>query len=263
MAGRGNPSITPMAKIEKTRKLTPKQAAFCAEYLIDLNATQAAIRAGYSVKTAASQGERLLRNVEIQNGVQQMMAARAEQVELTAAGVLDELASLAFFDPGELGSALISGPADLAKLPEKVRRAIVGWNWDRAGNFTLKLADKLRALDLVGQHLGMWRTKVEHTGKDGGPLVMENPRPSIEAVAEFSNALFEGFRTFRHEETGEAAELDQQALNSLAEIVADFSAAGDRHGVDAANTGHMLAMGWVIRKNLRPPASYLGKETDP
>lgn len=59
--------------------MTPKQAAFVAEYLVDKNATQAAIRAGYSKKTAASQGERLLRNVEIRAAIDAAMQERTEQ----------------------------------------------------------------------------------------------------------------------------------------------------------------------------------------
>ena len=74
--------------------LTPKQQAFAREYCLDKNATQAAIRAGYSAKTAASQGERLLRNVEIRAEVERTLAASAEKIELTVASVSAKLVAL-------------------------------------------------------------------------------------------------------------------------------------------------------------------------
>ncbi|MDI9853820.1 terminase small subunit [Comamonas sp. 17RB] len=79
-------------------ELTPKQARFVAEYLIDLNATQAAIRAGYSAKTAASQGARLLKQGGVARAVQAAQQARAVRTEITQDRVLQELARIAFFD---------------------------------------------------------------------------------------------------------------------------------------------------------------------
>jgi phage terminase small subunit len=73
--------------------LTPKQQLFCDEYLIDLNATQAAIRAGYSAKTAYSIGERLLRNVEIQEVLQELKKERHERTKINADYVLQRLGS--------------------------------------------------------------------------------------------------------------------------------------------------------------------------
>ena len=79
-------------------KLTPKQSTFVAEYLVDLNATQAAIRAGYSEKTANEQGSRLLANVKITDAIADAMANRAERTEITQDRVLRELARLGFSD---------------------------------------------------------------------------------------------------------------------------------------------------------------------
>ena len=76
-----------MAKEE----LTPKQAAFVREYLVDLNATQAAIRAGYSQKTAGQQGEALLKKLEIQQAVKEAQSVRAAKVDLQAVHVLEGL----------------------------------------------------------------------------------------------------------------------------------------------------------------------------
>ena len=82
--------------------LTPRQAAFCVEYLVDLNATQAAVRAGYSERTAKQQGARLLTNVDVAAEIQRLMAARSERTEITVDEVLRELWSIAMADPNDL-----------------------------------------------------------------------------------------------------------------------------------------------------------------
>ena len=82
--------------------LSPKQAAFVAEYLIDLNATRAAIRAGYSERTAGWTGCRLLRNAAVREAVEREQARRAERTGITADRVLAELANIAFADPRDL-----------------------------------------------------------------------------------------------------------------------------------------------------------------
>lgn len=76
--------------------LTKKQQRFVAEYLLDLNATQAAIRAGYFERTARQQGQRLLSNVDIQAAIQKQLEARSERTQITADRVLEELAKLGF-----------------------------------------------------------------------------------------------------------------------------------------------------------------------
>lgn len=76
--------------------LTDKQQRFVDEYLIDLNATQAAIRAGYSEKTARSIGQRLLTNVDIQKAIEEAQSKRAERTEITQDMVLQELAKIGF-----------------------------------------------------------------------------------------------------------------------------------------------------------------------
>jgi phage terminase small subunit len=82
--------------------LTHKQARFVEEYLVDLNATQAAIRCGYSPKTAYSQGQRLLKDVEVATAVAEGMAERSKRTEITADNVLRELWAIATADPNEL-----------------------------------------------------------------------------------------------------------------------------------------------------------------
>lgn len=79
-----------MTSLAKVPSLTPKQAAFVAEYLIDLNATQAAIRAGYSAKTADVQGPRLLGNVRIAAALAAAQTKRTERTEITQDWVLQK-----------------------------------------------------------------------------------------------------------------------------------------------------------------------------
>lgn len=160
------------------KKLTPKQERFVAEYLIDLNATQAAIRAGYSQRTANEQGARLLANVSVRSSLQSAMKKREERTKITQDRVLEEYAKLAFLDPRRFydDSGWLK-PVHL--LDEDVAAALVGVDviesYDKEGQSTsttkkVKFADKKGALDSVARHLGMFKDKVELTGKDGVPL---------------------------------------------------------------------------------------------
>ncbi|MER8797204.1 terminase small subunit [Mesorhizobium sp. M0984] len=168
--------------------LTPKQERFVTEYLIDLNATQAAVRAGYSERTANQQGPRLLENADVQAAIDNAKGDRSERTQVEAERVLKEIAAMAFYDPADLTieveredgeephpSIVVDGriirglrsPADILRLPEKVRRAIVGWGWDRNGNFTVKLADKSRALDQLARHLSLYNDRIDVSLTDG------------------------------------------------------------------------------------------------
>jgi phage terminase small subunit len=153
-------------------KLTPKQRRFADEYLIDLNATQAAIRAGYSPKTAGQIGEENLKKPEIQKALQERMKARSERTGITQDRVLQEYARLAFFDPRKLFDE--SGNLKrVSELDEDVAAIIAGMDVVEIGNAQvgeglvrkLKLADKLGALNSVARHLGMFNDKlnVNHT----------------------------------------------------------------------------------------------------
>lgn len=166
--------------------MTPKQALFVQEFLVDLNGTQAAIRAGYSEKTAKEQAAQILARPEIAAAINAAMADRADKLEITAERVLSEIATMAFYDPSDLmidGEAepdadeawVIEGRiihglrnvADIKRLPENVRRAIVGWHWDKAGNFVVKLADKSKALDQLARHLSLYNDKLMLGSVDG------------------------------------------------------------------------------------------------
>lgn len=141
------------------KKLTPKQQMFVKEYLIDLNATQAAIRTGYSEKTAQEQASRLLSNVIIKNEIQKHMDKRSEKTGIDGIRVLAEIECMAFYDPADYIN--VKSPEDIPSLTEKARRAIIGWSWDKDGNFVLKLSPKTPSLDQYGRHLKLFTDKIE------------------------------------------------------------------------------------------------------
>lgn len=152
--------------------LTVKQARFVDEYLIDLNATQAAIRAKYSARTANEQGARLLAKASIQDYLSKRMKARSDRTEITQERVLKEFARLAFFDPRKLLNE-DGSPKPLNELDDDTAAVISGLDLEciNAGDVTIgtvrkyKIADKKGALDSVARHLGMFNDKlnVNHT----------------------------------------------------------------------------------------------------
>lgn len=163
--------------------LTPKQERFVAEYLIDLNATQAAIRAGYSAKTAGAVGHENLRKPEISKAVQEAMKAREQRTEITQDRVLQELAKLGFANMQDYMRITPEGEpvADLSQLSRDQAAAITEFTvedfTDGRGEDSrdvrrvkFKLADKRAALVDIGKHLGMFKDKVELTGANGGPV---------------------------------------------------------------------------------------------
>lgn len=169
--------------------LTPRQARFAEEYLVDLNATQAAIRAGYSSKTAHSAGPRLLENVGVQAAIARAMEERSRRTALTADRVLEEIAKIAFSDVRRLfdgeGNALRPGDLDddtaaaiaSIKVTEQ-RRPDGDGKADMEQVREVRMVDKLGALNLAARHLGLLvdksETKNEVTGKDGGPVQHEH-----------------------------------------------------------------------------------------
>lgn len=125
--------------LERWYEVTEKQKVFADEYLIDLNATRAYKVAYPTVKnddTAAQAGSRMLRNVKVAEYIQKRIQERQKRTEITQDKVLNELAAMAF--------------ADVAEAVE----------------IRLKPSDKLKALELLGRHLGMFRDRVEVSGID-------------------------------------------------------------------------------------------------
>ena len=167
-------------------KLTKKQKRFCDEYLVDLNATQAAIRAGYSQRTAQEQSSRLLSNVMVQEYIQQRKADRIKRTEITQDFVLSELMAIASVNATDYArvvekyaTALIDGvetqlydaegnpvkyrtvePLLTEELTETQKKALRVIKKGRDG-FEIQPYDKLKVLELLGRHLGMWDKKSE------------------------------------------------------------------------------------------------------
>ena len=150
--------------------MTQKQKRFCEEYLVDLNATQAAIRAGYSPDTAYSIGAENLKKPEIRARIDKAMAERSKRTGVNADRVIQELARIAFVnapDVIDLDRAAVlesATPDDTAAISGvKVKRSITdsGETIERE----IKLADKIKELELLGKHLGMFTDKMELSGK--------------------------------------------------------------------------------------------------
>ena len=156
--------------VKTMAKLNQKQARFVQEYMVDLNATQAAIRAGYSERTAYSQGQRLLKHVEVQAQLQKAMKKRAERTEITQDMVVKELAKIGFANLGDFMRVTSGGEPyyDLSDMtPEKsaalsevtVEDFTEGRGPDARDvrRIKLRLCDKRAALVDLGKHLGMFR----------------------------------------------------------------------------------------------------------
>lgn len=148
-------------------KLTEKQKRFVCEYLIDLNATQAAIRAGYSVKTADQQGSRMLANVKVQQAISQAMAERSRRTGINQDRVVLELARMALVKMTDIvdSNGQIKADAtddDLACIESvkyKKSESDSGTSVERE----VRIGSKLKALELLGKHLGMWNDKLDVT----------------------------------------------------------------------------------------------------
>lgn len=171
--------------------LNEKQKRFVKEYLIDLNATAAAKRAEYSERTAKSIGQRLLTNVDVQAAIKKAIDDRAKRTEITQDMVLKELAAIAFANgtdfarvvvrevPEEVWDPIAGSYRKIPKLVQMVQLANTEDVADekkaaisniKEGKFGIEVGsyDKIRALELLGKHLGMF------DGKGGADANTEN-----------------------------------------------------------------------------------------
>jgi len=160
-----------------SKGLTPKQLAFCQEYLCDLNATQAAIRAGYSEKTAKETGYENLTKPHIQALISERQAERSKRTEITQDWVLRELALIAGADMADFveiddGGAIRAFPLDtLAEGQSRIIRKVKEKRTIRTergtkdkpdgdqildSTYEFELYDKIKGLELIGKHLGMF-----------------------------------------------------------------------------------------------------------
>ena len=167
--------------------LTPKQAAFVREYLVDLNGTRAAIRAGYRANSADVSATRLMKKVRIRKAVAEAMQRRAERVEVKADDVLRELLRVATVDPlHAFTDEMRLRP--LADIPEDIRRAIAGVEVDETFDYEngekvwtgytkkLKFWPKVQALELLGKHLKLFTEKIEHSADSSFAEMLKEAR---------------------------------------------------------------------------------------
>ncbi len=157
------------------KSLSPKQARFVEEYLLDLNATQAAIRAGYSKKTAAVQGHLLLNKTLVRDAIEEAKQKRSDAIQVDAEYVLRRLYEIdqmdvidILFDDGSV-RPLSQWPKIWRSFITDISVTELAASSEPGANGLLKKIkwpDKLRNLELLGKHVGVqaFRDKVEHSG---------------------------------------------------------------------------------------------------
>lgn len=179
-------------------KLTAKQALFVQEYLVDLNASKAALRAGYSPKTAYSMGHELLKKPEIKASVASAIAARTQRTQIDADWVLQRLAQEVEADLADLyhESGELKPTQD---WPDIWRKGLVTGievleeaDGKKATVRKVRLSDRIRRLELIGKHVavGAFRERHELAGPDGGPIVIDEIARAarVEALLERARA---------------------------------------------------------------------------
>lgn len=165
-------------------KLTKKQQCFVDEYLIDLNATQAAIRAGYSVNTAQEQGYQLLQKTSVQTEINKAMAERSRRTGINQDRILIELAKIAFLNGGQLvniDDATIkdnASPEDLAAVASVKVKRFPTKDGGEGIEREVKFYDKVKAAELLGKHLGMFKDRIELSGE------MDREKSKLDALLE-------------------------------------------------------------------------------
>jgi len=167
-------------------KLTAKQELFCQEYLVDLNATQAAIRAGYSEKTARSQGQRLLTDVDIQEAITSGKGERSERTKIDADWLLAHLADEAVADMADLYEEDTGALKPIHKWPKIWRQGLVaGVDVNELNvegktigqTVKIKLADRTRIRELIGKHVDVsaFSERIEHKGLEAPQIIINRP----------------------------------------------------------------------------------------
>lgn len=163
--------------------LTDKQRRFVEEYLVDLNATQAAIRAGYSDKAAAETGYENLRKPQIARAIEAAMEARSRRTLITADRVLEELARIGFSEMDEFatwgpGGITLRASEEMDEHAAACVSEISESTSQYGGSIKFKLHSKTKALELLGKHLALFTDRIEHMGGqriEVTELVVEHP----------------------------------------------------------------------------------------
>lgn len=161
--------------------MTAKQKLFCEEYLIDLNATQAAIRAGYSPASAKEQGSRLLTNANLRARIDKALAERSRRTGVNADRIVRELAKVAFLNATDVvdtntAKVLPNASEDDKSAIASVKVKISSGESSDSVEREIKFADKLKALELLGKHLGMFTDNVNITGDLGVEILNDIPK---------------------------------------------------------------------------------------
>lgn len=170
------------------KKLTPKQERFINEYLIDLNGAQAAIRAGYSKKTAKVIAAENLTKPYIQQAIEKKQKKLRNKIEVTQERVLKELARLAFNDVRKFWDEK-GNLKDIKDLDDDAAAAIAGMDiediYEGAGQDRIyagkvrkvKLSNKISALDMLSKHLGLYEVDNEQKGPSVITVIYDKPKP--------------------------------------------------------------------------------------
>lgn len=141
-------------------KLTDKQQRFVDEYLIDLNATKAAVRAGYSEKTAQQMGSENLSKPVIQEAIEKAQEKRSERTEVSQDYVIKTIIETIERCSQAKQVYDKSGELVMTETPDG----------DLAPAYKYESSSVLKGAELLGKHLGMFTDKIQHSGKDGEPL---------------------------------------------------------------------------------------------
>lgn len=154
--------------------LTEKQKRFCEEYLLDLNATNAAIRAGYSPDSAADIGSENMQKPHIKAEIDRRIADRSARLGVTQDRVLLELAKIAFSAPADVidfESGEVLDKEKAAAIASIKIKQIPNRDGEIITERDIRFTDRVKALELCGRHVGMFKDKVELSGEGGAITV--------------------------------------------------------------------------------------------
>ena len=178
-----------ICKMARGDKLTAREQLFIAEYLKDLDQTAACIRAGYSEKHAAKFASNLMKLPKVANAIQWAMDGRAQRLRIDSDNVLEEIATIAFYDIGDIARMKITNPEQIADLPLRVRKAIVGWKWDKWGNLVLEFISRLEYHKLLCAHLKICNPTIDvNVAKQREPMTPDEAMRHLREALESEDA---------------------------------------------------------------------------
>jgi phage terminase small subunit len=140
-----------------------RKEAFCREYIVDFNGTQSAIRAGYSDKTAGAIASRLLKDVNIQAKIRDLIEERNKRTAVTADRVIAEFAKIAFSNIKDVAQWNNAGSYVTLKTMEEVDGALIAEIGNTENGVKIKLHDKMKALEALAKHTGVYDDRPQTT----------------------------------------------------------------------------------------------------